>query len=96
MNNVMKILILVPILESCGAIFKAEYVARDKNWLYFIFRLIRDISMLVLSYYLLSIHQGINGAFYYAISILFASALFLIMLILGYYRIGNNQNCNVK
>lgn len=91
MNNVMRILILVPILESCGSIFKAEYVAKDKNWLYFIFRLIRDISMLVLSYYLLSVHQGTNGAFYYAISILFASALFLILLVLGYYRIENKS-----
>lgn len=85
-GDVMKILILVPILESCGSIFKAEYVACNKNWLYFSFRLMRDGFMLVISYILLYRNHGINGAFYFAISTVMAATLFLFLLIVGYRK----------
>lgn len=91
MENVIRILLIVPVFESCGAIFKAEYIAANKNWWYLGLRLIRDCFMLISSYLLLRLNQGENGAMYFAISMALSAILFFILLILGYLPIRNQR-----
>lgn len=93
MPQVMRILLLVPLFECCSTIFKAEYLTNNKNWLFFAFRIIRDVFFLIVSYSLLRINKGVNGAYYHSIAILLSAILFFVLQIVGYIVvIRTNQN----
>lgn len=87
MTKVLRVLLLVPLFGCCGTIFKAEYVANNKSWLYFILRIIRDIVFLTISFFLLYRYNGLDGAFYHSISTLVATILFFVLQLLGYVQI---------
>lgn len=91
MPRVMRILLLVALFGCCGTVFKAEYVANNKNWLYFSFRVIRDVVFLSISYMLLKTYNGEDGAFYHSVATLFATILFLILQVLGYLSIKKSK-----
>jgi len=83
---------LVLIISCAGSIFSSissviiyEFIAKKKTWFVFFARFIRDLSILGLSYLLLS-HSGISGAVAISSSSVVVYALFMVFLLLAIKR----------
>ena len=85
MASVLNIIILAAIFNCCSNVFRAEFITIGKNWHFFAMRLLRDILLLVLAYWLIQKDRGENAAFYFSIAYVVSSAFYLVILITVYY-----------
>ncbi len=92
MRDVLNLLIFATIPICCSDVFKAELLALGKPWLLFSLRLLKDIILLVLTYCLLVIHDGLNGAYDFSIATLAANSAFFILLLISYKIIIKRQD----
>jgi len=89
--TIIRIMTFTTIFECCSSVFKSELIAQGKTWTIFLLRLIRDLLLLGVFYFLLIYHEGVNGAFYYSISVVIASLLFFLALWCWYIRFYNSK-----
>lgn len=87
MKWVLRISILSTIPGCCSEVFKAELIAVGKTWILFTLRVMKDICLVVAAAYLLVVHSGENGAYYYALSNLLGSILFFFGAFWVYFKL---------
>lgn len=85
MITVLRLNILITIPTCCSEVFKAELIAVGKTWILFSFRIMKDLLLVLFAWYLLTLHSGIDGAYYYSMSVLLGSIIFFIAMILTYF-----------
>lgn len=66
MKDVMNILVFSTIFDCMSKVFQSNMISEGKNWTLFAFRTIRDMSLLSITYLILSSSSGENGAIHYA------------------------------
>lgn len=84
MKAVLRLNIFITIPVCCSDVFKAELISLGKTWMLFSVRMLKDILLVAFAWYLLSLHNGLNGAYYYSMSMLAASIIFLIVIYMMY------------
>lgn len=89
LGALLRVYTLITVIDSCTNIFKSEFISLDKSWLFFVLRLVRDIVLIVLAYYLLTKGQG-SGALLLSEACVIASFLFLVMQIVAFSRVSSN------
>ena len=67
MKDVMNIIMFSTIFDCMSKVFHSNMISEGKNWTLFIFRTIKNLTLLVVTYYVLSTTNGINGAYSFAI-----------------------------
>ncbi|MFV0536925.1 MAG: oligosaccharide flippase family protein [Dysgonomonas sp.] len=65
-------------------VYAQAYMSKGKNWLMLVLRLIRDVSFIGISYYLIVNNSGDDGAMNLVIASLITSALFLFLVVIIY------------
>lgn len=78
MTEVMQITLLMTLPECCSSVLKSELISIGRVWPLFILRFIRDLMVVCGAYFLLTLHSGIDGAYYFGLSSLTASCLFFV------------------
>lgn len=84
MQPVLRIITCCSIFSCCFNVLSAELIAQRYTWTLFAIRGTRDFLMVGIGYMLISHHNGINAALYYAISTLICTALFFLFLFIFY------------
>lgn len=95
MKTVLRLNIFITIPTCCSDVFKAELISLGKTWMLFSVRTLKDILLVIFAWLLLSLHKGIDGAYYYSMSLLIASIVFLIIIYIM-YRIAIRGNAIVQ
>ena len=91
MGNLLRLITLSTIFESCSTVFKSEFMAQGKTWLLFTLRTIRDFSALLATYVVLMVTNGNNGAFSFGLVNVTMSILFFVSCILSYIITSKNS-----
>ena len=81
---VLRIMTLSTIFECCTSVFKSELMSQGRTWLLFSLRFIRDVSLVLATYFVLSSAQYTNGAITYAWIGICVATLFFIMMFAAY------------
>lgn len=79
MQSVLNVLVFAAVIMSLSNIITQELIALDKNWFLFCSRFIKEISFIVVVFYVLKSLGG--GAFLYACLFLFFHIVYLIVVI---------------
>ncbi|WP_165750500.1 oligosaccharide flippase family protein [Cellulophaga sp. Z1A5H] len=84
LKNVLNISVFTTIFVSISNVYAQAYMSKNKNWTMLIFRLIRDSSILLISYYLININNGANGALHLAKSAFISNIIFFFLMAIFY------------
>lgn len=76
MKKVLRLMIFATIPTCCSDVYKAEFLAVGKPWMLFILRMTKDLLLLGLTYFLLTISCGNEGSYCYALSNVCAAIYF--------------------
>ena len=85
LKDVINIAMFTTVFISLSNVYSQAYMSENRNWLMLFFRIIRDLSILFVAYYLIVDQDGIEGALSLAKSTLWANIIFL-MLMGGVYE----------
>ncbi|SHG36076.1 oligosaccharide flippase family protein [Flagellimonas flava] len=80
LKDIINISVFTTIFVSMSNVYAQAYMSENKNWIMLMFRILRDGSILVISYFLIVKNNGVNGALSLATSSLWANILFLILM----------------
>ncbi len=80
LGKVINITVFTTIFISMSNVYAQAYMSKNKNWLMLFFRIIRDGSIFIIVYILLSRNNGEEGALSLAYSALFSNILFLALM----------------
>ena len=80
MDKVLRLIVFATIPMCCSDVFKSELIALGKPWHLFVLRLFKDLLLLMLTYTLLSLNSGVDGAFYFAIATVLSSIAFFVAI----------------
>ena len=83
LSILLRVITLTTLIDCCTNIFKSEFVARNKTWLFFLLRSIRDIVMIIIGFLLISYSPN-YGALMFSYALIISSISFLFMQIFGY------------
>lgn len=89
MKEVLQLMVFATIPLCCADVFKSELIALGKPWHLFAIRLFRDLVFLIILYILLMQHNGIHGAFYFALSNVLSAVVYFVGSWLIYLSIRN-------
>ena len=78
MKEVLRLNMFITIPACCSEVFKAELIALGKTWILFALRMMKDIILVIFAALLLTYNSGINGAYYYSMSVLAGAVAFFI------------------
>lgn len=79
--SVMRILVFSTIFTCCSDLFRAEYTSKGKNWLLFIARFLKDVLLLGMAYYFITLYNGESGAKYFAEASVISAILYFVTLL---------------
>ena len=84
MKTVLRLNIFITIPACCSEVFKAELIAIGRTWTLFSLRMLKDVVLVVLAFILLNMYNGLDGAYYYSMSTLVGTIVFLIGVLAVY------------
>lgn len=85
MKDVMNILVFSTIFDCMSKVLQSNMISEGKNWSLFVFRTIRDLSLLVISYYILCTKAGEGGAVTFAVISLSTCVGYFVLLLMEYF-----------
>lgn len=85
MKDVMNILVFSTIFDCMSKVFQSNMISEGKNWSLFIFRTLRDIALLVVSYYVLCTNMGEGGAVKFAVISLSTCVGYFVLMVMEYF-----------
>ncbi|MBA6314708.1 oligosaccharide flippase family protein [Cellulophaga baltica] len=80
LKQILNITVFTTIFASLSNVYSQAYLSKDKNWLMLGFRVLRDSSILLMTYLLLINSKGSLGALSLAYSTLIMNIAFLILM----------------
>lgn len=80
MTEILRVLIFSSIFMCCSNVFNSTLISRGKNWILFSSRIIRDLLLLSLTYYLIIITGKDSGAMDYAIASVITSIIHFLIV----------------
>lgn len=86
MASVLRVFTFATIFSCCSEVFRSEMIAQAKTWILLTIRFIRDITLLIGIYMVLSTHDGNNAALYYA-SVAVGTSLLYFLMLGAYYKL---------
>lgn len=95
--SVLRIMTFSTIFECCTSVFKSELISQGRTWLLFVLRLIRDMSLVIATYFVLSSGHCNNGAIAYAWIGIGIATLFFVMMFAAYMitsKKAETKECN--
>lgn len=78
LGPLMRVAVFISIIEACNNVFKSELLSWGRNWLSFAVRLTRDIIILVLTWLIVTRHNGFNASMDFTVINLVTSAAYLV------------------
>lgn len=84
LKNVLNVSVFTTIFISISNVYAQAYMSKNKNWTMLVFRIVRDLSILLMSYYFITNNNGKNGALYLAKSAFLSNVLFFFLMALYY------------
>jgi len=80
LKQVINVTVFTTIFISMSNVYAQAYMSKNQNWLMLALRLVRDCSIFIIVYILLTRNNGEQGALSLAYSALFSNILFLILM----------------
>lgn len=93
--SLLRVMTFSTIFECCTSVFKSELMSQGRTWLLFVLRLIRDVSLVLTTYFVLSSGRFSNGAMAYAWIGICVATLFFIMMLVAYMFTSRNMKQNI-
>ncbi len=95
MKDVMNIIMFSTIFDCMSKVFHSNMISEGKNWTLFVIRTIRDLTLLIVTYNILSNTSGINGAYNFA-WISFSVCVGYFILMASEYILTHRDKSNVR
>lgn len=84
LSSLLRVMTFSTIFECCSSVFKSELMSQGRTWLLFSMRCIRDVSLVSVTYYVLSGCSVINGAMAYAEINVCVTMMFFVLMLIAY------------
>lgn len=82
---VLNVVLSSTVFISLNSVYSQAYMSKGKNWIMFIFRLLRDLSILILSLFFIFKYTNLGGALSVAWATLLANLIFLLVMAFYYH-----------
>lgn len=82
---ILKIIVFSTIFSCCSNVYQSEFITKNKTWLTFSIRFIRDAGSLILCYGLIVRFGPDSGALSYSIAWVSADLIYFLLLVTAYY-----------